>query len=276
MKVLSSCVLALALMACSHGGSNAPDLPQPNPTPAPAPGPVSYSSQVSVFVVPTGTIPNSAYTVRLNGTHDLALRDNYFSSDSLTMPQLSWLTLYPSSPDYFEVSRLMPLASGARTFADMVMVEKRTDLVNGSSAGQWSLPNGGTISYGPNSFNPAAPYVYSNWVEPTTALAALRIPAFTIYNGTELRYLRSYGCLYVEHGGLLPGKTMTATWPIPPAQLPQAPDSIATWKLSATGWVRKGLAIRSGSNYTAARLDEGVWNFAAETACAQVMLKVKT
>lgn len=181
---------------------------------------------------------------------------------------------------FFQGSRTFVVKANSTHFVQIELIKKTAaGTFSGSSGGNITVPNGGSISF------PAAAVI--NTANNTAYTGAVTVQAsflnpeadnFDHIMPGDLRgikasgepaILQSFGMMAVELVGaggeklqLASGKKATVTFPIAPSLQGQAPTSIPLWHFSDSAglWKEEGSATRQGSNYVGEVAHFSFWN----------------
>ncbi|OQP52473.1 carboxypeptidase-like regulatory domain-containing protein [Niastella populi] len=268
----SAVLLALLIIvSCQKSATNGPDTPnnEKEIVTASIAGRILDENQqpVSGAVVKAGSL---TATTDINGN---------FSINNASLDKNAGF-IKVEKDGFFQGSRTIVVNEGVVNYISLQLIKRTVSgTVNGSSGGNIAVQGGGSIVFTGNSFvNTAGNSAYTGTVSVSTFLLNPAASNFNeimpgtlrgITTGNDQTGLQSFGMMAVELTGangeklqLAAGKTATLTFPIPPAMLSQAPNTIPLWSFNdSTGlWNEEGTATKQGSNYVGTVSHFSFWN----------------
>lgn len=193
-----------------------------------------------------------------------------------------------------------PFTTSIRNYV-RIKVLNRTSIgsVRNDAGGTFALPNGGSITYGINSFyqTPTVIYpgyfgpeitsgIYITYLDPEHKDFAMRLPSYLAGDDDQKRwFLKSYGAItfkMIKDGltgdniDFYNGGKADLKLPIPPSMQTGAPDSVNAWVLVNGGWSKSGWARKQGNFYTAKVGKVDAWTFAEPVKGVYININLRT
>lgn len=241
----------------------------------------------------------------LNGEQSMnswnIMGNGIFSTGNIVVDKYGTNTLVESgSFDYLNTLHSVPFTNSTRNYVRIkTLTANQIGTVRNDQGGVLALPNGGSITFGINTFyqTPTAIYpgyfgpeivskVFSTYLDPEHAEFGMRLPKYLAGDENQQRkFLESYGVITMrmykdgwtgDNIDFYGGGTAELKLPITAGMQAGAPDSIPTWYLSAGKWRKGGWAKKQGNFYTARIGKVTAWNFAVPEKGVYMTVNLRT
>lgn len=247
----------------------------------------------NLFHLISGNNSIGSYTIMGNGI---------FNTTSIATDKYRTRTLVETggSYNYMNTEQTFALTPSIKNYV-RIKVLNRTSIgsVRNDAGGVFSLPNGGSITYGINTFyqTPTVIYpgyfgpeltsgIYITYLDPENKDFALRLPSYLAGDADQKRwFLKSYGAITMKmyKDGLTGdnidfynGGKADLKLPIPASMVAGAPDSVNAWQLTNGVWLKSGWAKRQGNFYTAKIGKVDAWTFAEPLKGVYLTINLRT
>ena len=247
----------------------------------------------NLFHLISGNSSIASYTIFGNGI---------FTTNYITTDKYRTRTLVETGGgyNYINTEQTFVLTPSVKNYVRIKVLDRISiGSVRNDAGGIFSIPGGGSITYGINTFyqTPTVIYpgyfgpeltsgIYITYLDPEHKDFALRLPSYLAGDADQKRwFLKSYGAVTMKmyKDGLsgdnidfYNGGKAELKLPIPASMITGAPDSVNAWQLVTGIWVKSGWAKKQGNFYTAKIGKVDAWTFAEPVKGVYLTINLRT
>jgi len=291
-KLIPALCLTVLLFSCRKngpGGGNDNGFGHPDSTIVPASENVNTEIIGYVTNDQNGLIPSTYFYLpgNANTTSFNIGTDGLVTTPTVTTDRYHTRTLIQGGGwSYIPTENTFALTPAAINYVRIKMLNRtKVGSVRNDAGGTYSLPNGGSITYGINTFfqTPTQIWpgyfgpeitsgIYVNYFNPEDKEFARYLPSYLAGDdGSQRSFLKSYGAISLvmysdassgDNIDFFNNEKADLKLPIPASMQAGAPDSVSAWHLVNGIWTKAGSAMKSGNFYIAKIGKTGAWTFA--------------
>ncbi|MEQ1676428.1 MAG: hypothetical protein ABL876_07000 [Chitinophagaceae bacterium] len=286
-----------------NGNGNAGD---PDHTTIPAPA--NVNTEINGFVTNDQnqllTGPNLFHLISGNssiGAYTL-MGNGMFTTSTISTDKYRTRTLVETGGgwNYMNTEQTYALTPSSKNYV-RIKVLNRVSIgsVKNKLGGVFPFSNGGSITYGINTFYQTATVgypgffspemvsgIYLSCLDPENKDFALKLPSYLAGDDAGERwFLKSYGAITFkmitdgltgDNVDFYNGGSAELKLPIPAGMQAEAPDSVNAWQLVNGNWSKSGWAKRQGNFYTARVGKVAAWTFAQPVKGVYLTVNLRT